>query len=370
MSRTDLEKAHSLLLRRRFAETVSLLESGNNPKIYRESFSYYMTAGLACLYLGDTGSADAYFQHARHIRTTDPSLLNAQAVLFLRRGDTDRAIQYYLDVLEYDPKNKTALAAMEFVKAHGSYEEICKIIDNGEIEKFYPPIGINPEIVKRAAFSVLAGVILAVVLLNSNKITSSHRLRFSDNVEGLEQLYLTVDEQKNPQAKDSSGSAYRYVLSDGEILKSYERAVNFYADHRENASQVEINRLLNSNASEAIKNNARIVQSYFQEPTFDSLTDNYDYATVAGDSVLYLGCWVSWGGRISNAVTEGGSFRCDLLVGYENMERIDGFVPLYFEKAPYPPLDGGRPVNVLAKITEKDGKIVLEGRAVYQPLSR
>lgn len=367
MSRTDLEKAHNLLLRRKFSEAVSLLESGNNPKIYRESFSYYMTAGLACLYLGDTGSADAYFQHARRIRTTDPTLLNAQAVLFLRRGDTDRAIQYYLDVLEYDPGNKTALDAIEFVKAHGSYKEICKIIDNGEIEKFYPPIGLNPDIIKRIFFSVIIGVVLGVVLLNSNRF-GTHKMHY--NVEGMEELYLTVDEEKNPQQKKSSGNSYRYVLDDNEILKSYENAVNYYGDHRENASQVEVNRILNSNASDKIKQNAKIVESYFQEPTFDSLVDNYDFATVASDPVLYIGCWVSWGGRISNAKTEGGSFQCDLLVGYETMERIDGFVPLHFEKAPYPALDTERPVRVLAKITTKDGKLALEGRAVYQPLKK
>lgn len=369
MSRTDLEKAHSLLLRRKFSKAVALLESGNNPKIYNESFSYYMTAGLACLYLGDTGGADRYFQRARHIRTTDPALLNAQAVLFLRRGDSERAIQYYLDVLEYDPGNKTATEALEFVKTHGSYEEICKIIDNGEIEKFYPPIGLNPDIVKRILLSVLAGIALAFIIFNAGKFNFvSKKIHFSKNTAGMEELYLTVDEQKNPQSKD--GNSYRYVLDDGQILKSYEKAVNYYGDHRENASQVEINRILNSNASAAIKQNAKIVESYFQEPTFDSLVDNYDYATVATDPVLYIGCWVSWGGRISNSVTEGKSFRCDLLVGYETMERIDGFVPLYFEKAPDPPLDGERSVKVLGKIVTKDGKLALEGRAVYQPLKK
>lgn len=368
MSRTVLEKAHSLLLRRKFSEAISILEAGRAPEIYKESFTYYMTAGLACLYLGDTGTAGAYFERARHIRMTDPTLLNAQAVLFLRRGDTDRAIQYYLDVLEYDPDNKTALAAMEFVKAHGSYEEIAKIVDSGEIEKFYPPLGLNPDIVKRIFWSVVAGIALAVVLFNSNKLSFfSNKVHFG-KVAGLEGLYLTVDEQNNPQTKDMSGNVYRYVLNDKQILKSYENAVNYYGDHRENAAQVEVNRILNSNASDAIKQNAKIVESYFQEPTFDSLLDNYGYATVAQDPVLYLGCWVSWGGRITNAKAEGDSFQCDLLVGYETMERIDGFVPLHFEKAPYPALDGERSVKVLAKITAKDGKLALEGRAVYQPL--
>ena len=371
MRRTDLEKAHSLLLRRKFSQAISLLESGKNPKIYKESFSYYMTAGLACLYLGDTGSASAYFQYARHIRTTDPTLLNAQAVLFLRRGDTERAINYYLDVLDYDPHNKTASAAMEFLKDHGSYEEICKIVDNGKIEKFYPPLGVNPDSVKRVAFSVFAGVILAVVLFNAGKFGDfSRRLKFSNSNADLSEFFLSVDEKKNPQQTDMSGSVYRYVLNDKQILKSYENAVNYYGDHRENAAQVEINRLLNSNASEAIKQNAKVVESYFQEPTFDSLLDNYDYASVAKDPALYIGCWVSWGGRISNAVTEGKSFRCVMLVGYESMERIDGFVPLIFDDAPYPAIDGERPVRVLAKIENQDGKLVLRGRTVNQPLMK
>lgn len=67
MARTDLEKAHSLLQRRKFSYVISLLESGNNPEIYRESFDYFLTGGLACLYLGDTGSAGTYFQRARRI---------------------------------------------------------------------------------------------------------------------------------------------------------------------------------------------------------------------------------------------------------------------------------------------------------------
>ena len=59
-----------------------------------------------------------------------------------------------------------------------------------------------------------------------------------------------------------------------------------------------------------------------------------------------------------------------MLVGYESMERIDGFVPLIFDDAPYPAIDGERPVRVLAKIENQDGKLVLRGRAVYQPLMK
>lgn len=373
MSRTVLEKARSLLQRRKFSLVISLLESGNAPEIYRDDFIYYLTAGLACLYLGDTGSAGAYFQHARHIRMTDPTLLNAQAVLFLRRGDTDRAVQYYLDVLEYNPNDKTALNAMSFLKSHGSYEEICRIIDNGEIEKFYPPLGVNPDVIRRIVFSVAAGVLLALGIINFGKSASFMRkIHFPMNKSraDLSSLFLSVDEKNNLQAKNLSGENYRYVLADRQILKAYDDALSYFQDYRDNASQVEINRLLNSNASDFIKQNAMVIQSSLKEQTFDSLLDNYDYSVVALDPALYLGCWVAWSGRISNALEEGNSFRCDLLVGYENMDRVDGFVHVFFEEAPYPHIDAERPVRILGKIAVENGKLLLNGRAVYQPLKR
>ena len=374
MSRTDLEKAHSLLQRRKFSYVISLLESGNNPEIYRESFDYFLTAGLACLYLGDTGSAGAYFQRARHIRMTDPTLLNAQAVLFLRRGDTDRAIEYYLDVLDYAPGNKTALSAMEFIKTHGSYDELCKAVDSGDIERFYPPLGVNPDTIKRIALSALAGVVLALFIFNFGSFSRAARRVHLPSISqraDLSELFLSVEEIGNAQKKDLSGGNYKYILSDTQIKKSYDMAMTYFQDYRENASLVEINRLLNSNASDAIKAKARMIASYFTEPTFDSLSDygdNVDYAQVAKEPELYLGCWVDWSGRVSNSVAEGKSYRCDLLVGYQDMERVEGFVPLFFEDSPYPAIDGERPVRVLAKIAVENGKIILNGRAVYQPI--
>lgn len=376
MGRSVLERAHSLLQRRKFSHVISLLESGNNPEIYRESFDYFLTAGIACLYLGDTGSAGAYFQRARHIRMTDPTLLCAQAVIFLRRGDTDRAISYYVDVLDYDPDNKTALEAMEFIRTHGTYEEVCKAVDTGDIERFYPPLGVNPDVIKRVALSVLAGIALAFLIVNFVNYSHSFRgikLPVNQKRADLSSLFLSVDELGNARKQDLSGGVVKYILTDAQIKKSYDLAMTYFQDYRENASQVEINRLLNSNASDSIKAKARMISTYFTEHTFDSVTDyadNIEYAEVAMEPELYLGCTVVWSGRVSNAANEGPSFRCDLLVGYENMERVEGFVPLFFKEAPYPAIDGERPVKVLGKIKVENGKILLEGRAVYQPVKR
>ncbi|WP_407427031.1 tetratricopeptide repeat protein [Treponema sp.] len=376
MSRTVLEKAHSLLQRRKFSYTITLLESGRNPEIYRENFDYFLTAGLACLYLGDTGSAGAYFQRARHIRMTDPTLLCAQAALFLHRGNTDRAIEYYLDVLDYDPGNKTALNAMEFIKTHGSYDEVCKAVDTGEIEKFYPPLGINPDTIKRILLSVLAGIALAfLIIIFSDLFKRAGNIRLSSGKEraDLSGLFLTIEEINGAKGDGLSNDEYKYKLTPAQIKKSYSQIKVYSTDYRENAARVEINRLLNSNADEYMKSNLKTLLSHFSEQTFDSLSnysDNVEYVDVAKSPDLYLGCYVAWSGRISDPKYEGDSYSCNLLVGYQTMERLEGVVPVFFEAAPYPAIDKERAVTVLGQIQVKNGKIMLNGRAIYQQIKQ
>ena len=377
MARSALEYAQTLLGRRKFSFVISLLESGNNPEIYRENFSYFLTAGVACLYLGDTGSAGTYFQRARHIRMTDPTLLCCQAVLFLRRGDIDKAISYYLDVLDYEPGNKIALNAMDFIRLHGTYEEVCKIVDSGEIERFYPPLGVNPDFIRRIVLSVFAGLALAFLIANFGKFSRlSKKTRFpqSDQHSDLTSLSLSVDELENAQKKDGLGSV-KYKLTDAAIKKSYDTAMNSFKNHKENAAQIEINRLLNSNASDAIKEKAKMISTYFEEHTFDTLSeydDNIEYSQVrdAKEPEIYIGCTVAWGGYFSNVTEEKGTFRCDLFVGDEERKRVDGVVGVTFQKTPVPALDSSRAVYILGKIKSENGKFLLEGRSVNQPLKK
>ena len=91
MSADVLKKAERLLAARRFPETISLLE----PLVidYRESFYFHYLLGTACLYVGDIGGAELYYKRARNLKMTDPRLINAQAVLFLRRGEVNKAVE-------------------------------------------------------------------------------------------------------------------------------------------------------------------------------------------------------------------------------------------------------------------------------------
>lgn len=365
MSASVLDTAHFLLKRHKFSQVITLLESRS--ELYENDFDYYLTLGIACLYIGDAGNASSYFGRAREIKLTDTRLLLGQAAIFLRRGDTDRAIQYYLEVLTNEPGNETAQGAMEFIRHNGDYTTICKWTDSGRIEQFYPPLGVNPDIVRNC---IMVGLAVGLVFSLFMVFWPKPRHPQIGPRANLEKLVLTASEQRNAQEKDMSGTVVHYLLDNAAINKSYADAMQYFQDKRDNAALVEINRLLNSNASFAVKQKATILMTYLQDPTFDTLLDNYTYDQVAKDPALYLDCWIVWSGRVSNATElENGGWRCDLLVGYEDMKHVDGIVQLTFNPAPTPPIDGEKAVRILAKIGDDSGRIVLTGKSVYQPLT-
>lgn len=361
MAQDVLTIAWKFMRRRQFATAIKLLES--RQETYEGNFEFYIALGIACLYVGDIGSSVSYFQQARQIKLTDTRLLLGQAAIFLRRGDTDRALQYYLEIKDNDPANKVATNAMEFIRTRGDYDTICRWVDTGRIEQFYPPLGVNPQLV---AAIVIPGVcfVLGFALVFS---LFPRKNSYKGVRQDLTELSLSSEEKSNAQEKDLSGQTYGFILSDKQISKSYLDAIEYFQSHRDNAAQIEINRILNSNASLSIKKKAGMLMDYLEEPTFDTLTDNPSYKAVEAEPSLYLDTWVSWGGKISNAVVyEDGSYSCQLLVGYETGEVVEGIVTVRF--ASEPNITPDQPVKILGKISTQDDRIYLQGRAIYQSI--
>lgn len=359
MANDVLSVAWKYIKRRRFATAIKLLEGRS--EIYEDNFEYNIMLAISCLYAGDIGVASSYFQKARRIKLTDTRLLLGQAAIFLRRGDTDRALQYYLEIKENDPNNKTADEAIEFIRTKGDYDTICRWVDSGRIEQFYPPLGFNPDKLLFILYPFIAcilGIVLVLILSPGKKVVKTTRLDLSN-------LELTLDEKKSAQERDLTKEAIHYILSDKEITQGYEKALEYFQNNRDNAAQVEINRIVNSNASTQIKQKAKILSGYLTEPTFDSISDVPSYNQVNEEPLLYLNTWVSWSGRISDVQIENNNFSCRLLIGYEKMKNIDGIVTLKFDENQNIITD--LPLRVLAKISaDNEGKIFLQGKAVYQ----
>ena len=51
------------------------------------------------------------------------------------------------------------------------------------------------------------------------------------------------------------------------------------------------------------------------------------------------------------------------------MKRVEGIVPVLFEQEPQPPIDGDKPVRILAKVAFQENRLVLKGIAVFQSVN-
>lgn len=363
MSRSKLEIARSLTSRGKYDKAVIVLDKAH--EIYKNSFDYYLTFGITWLYAGVISHAEEYFNKARRIRINSVDLNLGFAAVFLYKGSTERAITYYLEVLRLEPGNKTAKSALEFLRRCDNYETILKYFDTGKMKKFYPSVGLPVSKFTLISGAAVLGAALALVLLNA--VPSARPLRESE-IDGLEDIALTADEKRNLQEKDLSGGVYKYILSDREIQHSYEKAVAYFNDFRDNMARVEINRILNSNASEAVRKKSELLLSYFETPNFDNFTDNFDYASVAKERELYDGCWVVWSGKITNVRTDESGLSFNLLIGDEKLENLEGVVSVVFN--PVQKIDGSRSVKILGRLKTDGGRILLEGQSVYQPVRK
>ena len=371
-----LEQAKKQFAKGNYQQVINILEphvtqyvaSGDTKDVmynasFNKSFPFYLYLGLACLHAGDIGGAVDYLTCARRIKMTDPDLLCAQAVLFLRRGDTARAIDYYLEAIEYNPNHELARSGLDFIRVHNTPEAIGEAVQSGEIKKFYPRPGVQSYIKKRIIFftCIVAAVFVAVLAVTILVKFSLSRRTPNNNRADLSAFALLSDEKARPI--DTSES-YRYTLSEKEVLAAYRNAQKYFQDSRDNLAQIEVNRILSSNATHSIKQKARLLMDYFATPGFDSVRDIPSYSDVRADIPLYLDCWTIWSGVATNVQSNGENTSFDLLVGYSDRIQLEGIVPIFCNFSVR--IDSERPIEVLGKIQQRGGVLFLKASGIHQ----
>lgn len=358
MALSLLEQAKTQFAKKKYSEVISLLQ----PHVleYKDSFEYYLYLGLAFMYTGEISLALDYFAGARKIKLTDPNLLSAQGTLHLRRGDTNRAIDYYLQALNYDPNCKVAKDGLDFLRHHNTAEEIGDFIQSGEIKKLYPDptksYKQRKDILKifTLALAVLAFVFLLPILVKALSTPVQKRKDLSP---------LVLERYEKQNAVENTGK-FELVLTKDEIVETYEKAHKYFQDYRDNMAQYEVNRILLSNASDNIKNKAKLLSEYFEEPGFDTIKDIFDYKTVSSFPEAYLNCFVVWRGTATNVEALKYNMSFFLLVGYDTKTRLDGLV---YVLCPFvTTIDTEIPIEVLGKVQVKQGELRLEGVSIYQ----
>ncbi len=407
MTQSVLQFARKLMRRRKFSRVIHLLESER--KHYNGSYEYYLALGTSCLYVGDYGNAWKHYANARRIKNQGTELNLGQAVILLIRGDIGQAVQYYLDVQSVNPNNVIAAEALEFIrKSNNNSDLISAYVDSGKIERFYPPLGINPDTIRNCVFvglllglCISAGVVIGyfrtrpkvekpvdpktqflqdMQLSEGEKISPSQGYYRPVPVPG--QGSVASDSQDWPAGEQAGMPEVLTQLSDAEIKSGYEKALDLVIKERDNAAHVELNRILRSNAADSIKAKANdlLTSLYKIQPAFGTLRDNFSYKQVVQDPGLYDGCYVEWKGRIANPVqAEDGNISFDLLEGYDTKVVLEGIVRVFIPETltrqsidgkmvSIVKLDTEKPVRVLGIVQQVGDTFILNGVSVNQPV--
>lgn len=356
-----LTKAVRYARKGNYNESIKTLE--NEANRYYGSFTYYYILGVAYLHSKIFGVALTYIKLALKQKMRDVNALLAMAALYLNHGDTDKAVDCYLEVQSIDESNRVARKAMNIIRRNPGPDNISAWIDSGKLHSIFPPFP-RPDMGAKNLLLIIVGGFFALglafaVLAKTGAIPLSTRGRRTAPME----IALASEEKENPV---QTGGSYRYVLSRSQVLDDYGEAVKLFMAYRDEGAKLKLNRILESNASEPVKNKARILISFMGVPGFDTLKDRFSYAEVIRDPFLYRDCHVIWRGMASNLELEQNHTSFDFLVGYDTYRIMEGIVQVDYEFAI--PVNPERPVEILGRVVpvQQERGLRIQGVALNQ----
>ena len=357
MARTALDRAEGLFRAGRYAELVSLLEP--QLPVYRESQRFYYLLGSSCLRSGDPGGGATYLKRAEQLAPSNPDTMLALAALAVRKGETEKAIEYYLHILEDRPGDRRARACLAILRKEGSPEGLARLIETGRIERLYPGNRGLPRFVRPMGLIILGAAALYLAWPIGVSILEAATRPHISRPE-VAAVALSRAEKDSPVV---TGGSFRYILTERQALDAFDRAKDYFQAYRDNAALVEINRLLGSNASAGMKEKAKALRAFVGKPDFRTIKDAPSYADVQADSSLYDGCSVVWRGMAANVRSDAGTIAFDFLVGYQDKKRLEGLVPSRIAGAEVP-VD--RPLEILAVIKAAPSAFSLDCAAIHE----
>jgi hypothetical protein len=340
MASKPFSKAAKLFKKRNYEQVIRLLE----PQVFRfrESYSFYYLLGFSCLHMGDYGSAYTYLKRGHDLKPSNIDTLLGLAAVHLKRQETAQALEYWLEVLDQDPKNQFALRGMKLLKKNSEPEYLVDFADSGKIERLIPqPSG------RYTGKIFLVIIILALLALTSLLYFKVINTEARKNVRLADDFpALFIDDVSS--VLEGAESDHPFSISEGEMKKAFQEMQSYFLEGRDNIVRREVNRILLSNASLPVRDKARTILTYLKEPGFADFKDNFSYSDVSAQPALYAGCHVIWKGAVSNLTIGESEIRFDLLVGYDTRRVMEGMVTVSVPFAVR--IDPDSPIEVLGSI--------------------
>jgi len=298
---------------------------------FRESFLFYYILALSCLRTGDYGRAYTYFKSAYDIKK-DANTMIGIAAINLRRGESAKAIDFYLRALDIDSDNKKAAKALGILKKY-SGDDLIRWVDSGKIEGLFPAYPPSRFKLRRLILPlILCAAAACAVLIATGKIRISDITERFIKEERVGFKEAMLNSQDREEIAETRGN-FQTILTENEILNTFEKARMYFNNNDDNNAIVEINKIKLSNAGPGIKNKADLLMSYINKTphtlTSPNINTQFSYNEVVRNPQIYNNCYVAWKGMPANIRQSENAVSFDLLAGYENKTKFFGTVPVY-----------------------------------------
>ncbi len=362
-----IKEAYNSFNKKKYSEVINILE----PQVFRfrENFNFFYMLGMSCLYQGDYGGASSYLRRAIDIRENDVNTLLGIAAVYLKRGDTGNALRIWLEVTELSPDNIYAQRGLNYLKKNGNPDDFISLGNQDKISRFIPsgeksrkkPIGIALSLI------ILIAAVSLLLIIPPSRNFIANRINLSiikPNKSSLrpEIPVLALDEKKDFIDLNND---FTFILTEEEIENKMQKIQDYLYEYRDNPAKKEINIILMSNASEYIKDRARILEKYIQTPNLINFKDNFTYSDVKSSPSVFEGCFVLWKGKAANVSESSEKISFDFLVGYHEEKTLEGSLPVNFDFAVK--IIPDQPIEILGKVElSEDGILFLRGIAIHR----
>ena len=344
----NLKRAAKQFKHGKYSDVIRLLE----PEVfkYRENERFYYYLGMSCLFLGDFSGANSYLRRALQINPNSNQMLGL-AVIHLKHGNPSEAIRIWLDILDKDPDNKYAKKSLDILKKSEIFDKIPEDFLEKNLHKFLP---VNKKAGLYNFINYAAIVFITLIILTGLFVASKYVIR---NINRSRNLYPELAISRNLNDIVAAGD-FKIELQSREIVSLFESAKNNYIDNKDNEARISINKLLNSNASESVKEKARLLDSYLKEPDFRYFKNSITYRMVSEKPYLYNNCFIKWSGKIANINIFEKSLSFDFLVGYDSGKIVEGIINVTADFPVVP--DEEFNYDIIGQLKIEDGHLALK----------
>ncbi len=190
-----------------------------------------------------------------------------------------------------------------------------------------------------------------------NKNNNIHKSK-SRNKKNLNNIAAYIDDIKinNKEKIKNEEGQFILILTSDEIKNSFEKIKIYLKTGKDNFARVEINKILNSNASESIKLKAKNLASFISRPDFISFNEYLNLQDIKKDPSIYANVYVKWEGVVNNVEKKDNIIQFDFYVGY-NKNVLSGIIPT---KTTFDiDIDFKDNVEILGQIEYKKNKLAL-----------